>query len=86
MEDLVSRMTLEEKIECLGTKPAVARLGVTGSAHEEGLHGLALGGPAALGQPRPRSGGGRPCFRSRAVWAIHGMWALMREAGAVEGV
>jgi beta-glucosidase len=46
VDDLVSRMTLEEKILCLATRPAVPRLGITASGQEEGLHGLALGGPA----------------------------------------
>ncbi len=43
--DLLSRMTLEEKIDALSTNPAVPRLGVVGTGHVEGLHGLALGGP-----------------------------------------
>jgi len=44
--DLLSRMTLEEKINSLGTDPDVPRLGVVGTDHTEGLHGLALDGPA----------------------------------------
>ncbi len=43
--DLLSHMTLEEKIHALSTDPSVPRLGVTGTNHVEGLHGLALGGP-----------------------------------------
>src|ERR1700733_3047029 len=42
--DLLSRMTLEEKIDALSTNPTVPRLGVVGTGHVEGLHGLALGG------------------------------------------
>jgi beta-glucosidase len=38
-------MTLEEKIHALSTDPSVPRLGVAGTNHVEGLHGLALGGP-----------------------------------------
>ena len=38
-------MTLEEKIDALSTNPTVPRLGVVGTGHVEGLHGLALGGP-----------------------------------------
>jgi beta-glucosidase len=41
--DLISRMTLGEKIDALGTNPTVPRLGVVGTGHVEGLHGLALG-------------------------------------------
>src|SRR5579875_749208 len=47
--NLLSLMTLEEKIACLGTKPDVPRLGIIGSGHVEGLHGVALGGPAHWG-------------------------------------
>ena len=47
--DLISRMTLDEKILCLGSDPSVPRLGVKGSRAVEGLHGLALGGPAGWG-------------------------------------
>jgi beta-glucosidase len=42
--DLLSRMSLEEKIFCLGIDPSVPRLGVKGSGHIEGLSGVALGG------------------------------------------
>ena len=43
--DLLGRMTLDEKIQALSTDPSVPRLGVVGTNHVEGLHGLALGGP-----------------------------------------
>jgi len=43
--DLLSRMTLEEKVDAFSTNPTVPRLGVVGTGHVEGLHGLALGGP-----------------------------------------
>jgi beta-glucosidase len=46
-------MTLEEKVQGLGTKPSVPRLGVEGSGHVEGLHGLALGGPGMWGDEQP---------------------------------
>jgi beta-glucosidase len=43
--DLLGRMTLEEKVGAFSTNPSVPRLGVVGTGHVEGLHGLALGGP-----------------------------------------
>ena len=43
--DLLSRMNLDEKIAAFSTDPSVPRLGVVGTRHVEGLHGLALGGP-----------------------------------------
>jgi beta-glucosidase len=45
ISDLLSRMTLEEKVDAFSTNPTVPRLGVVGTGHVEGLHGLALGGP-----------------------------------------
>ena len=46
LDNLISLMTLDEKIICLSTRPAVPRLGITGTRNVEGLHGLALSGPA----------------------------------------
>jgi beta-glucosidase len=45
ISDLLSRMTIAEKIGALSTNPSVPRLGVVGTEHVEGLHGEALGGP-----------------------------------------
>jgi beta-glucosidase len=45
IDDLLKKMTLEEKIAAFSTNPSVPRLGVVGTGHVEGLHGLALGGP-----------------------------------------
>jgi beta-glucosidase len=42
---LLEQMTLDEKIDALGTNPTIPRLGIVGTGHVEGLHGLALGGP-----------------------------------------
>jgi beta-glucosidase len=47
--DLLQRMTIEEKLAMLGTDPTVPRLGIVGTNHVEGLHGLALGGPGGWG-------------------------------------
>lgn len=51
--DLLSRMTVEEKIDCLSARPAVPRLGVKCSPHIEGYHGIAQGGPSNWGQRAP---------------------------------
>ncbi len=45
IDNLLSLMTLDEKIQALSTDPSVPRLEVKGAGHVEGLHGLALGGP-----------------------------------------
>ncbi|WP_227009076.1 glycoside hydrolase family 3 C-terminal domain-containing protein [Christiangramia fulva] len=49
IDNLLSLMTLEEKVEALSTDPSIPRLGVKGTGHVEGLHGLAQGGPADWG-------------------------------------
>lgn len=49
VDNILSLLTLDEKVECLGTHPDVPRLGIKGSGHVEGLHGLAEGGPANWG-------------------------------------
>ncbi len=47
LDNLISLMTLEEKIDNLSSRPAGApRLGVKGTKIVEGLHGLAYSGPA----------------------------------------
>jgi beta-glucosidase len=44
--DLIQRLTLDEKIHCLSTRPSVPRLNIKGTRIVEGLHGLALSGDA----------------------------------------
>jgi beta-glucosidase len=51
--NLLSLMTLEEKVNCLGTNPTIERLGVKGTGHVEGLHGLAMGLPGGWGRKTP---------------------------------
>jgi beta-glucosidase len=46
IKNLISLMTLDEKINCLSTRLAIPRLGVNGTRTIEGLHGLAYSGPA----------------------------------------
>ncbi|REE82106.1 beta-glucosidase [Lutibacter oceani] len=41
---LLSLMSIDEKVKALSTNPSIERLGVKGTGHVEGLHGLALGG------------------------------------------
>jgi beta-glucosidase len=51
--NIIALMTLDEKIACLGAYPRVPRLGIHGTEHAEGLHGLAMGGPAGWGGDDP---------------------------------
>jgi beta-glucosidase len=82
VENIVSLMTLDEKIACLGTNPSVPRLGIRGSSHSEGLHGLALGGPGGWGRPTPI-----PTTQFAQQIGMGEIWdpELIRLAGGVEG-
>jgi len=57
VDNILSLMTVDEKLAALSTNPSVPRLGIVGSGHIEGLHGVALGGPGGWGgrglQPLP---------------------------------
>lgn len=51
IDNILALMSLDEKIECLDTDPSVPRLGIKGSGHVEGIHGLTQGGPGKWGKP-----------------------------------
>lgn len=53
VDNIISLLTLDEKIACLSTNPSVPRLEIKGTGHVEGLHGLAKGGPSNWGQREP---------------------------------
>jgi beta-glucosidase len=53
IDNILSLMTLSEKVKCLSTNPTVERLGIKGTGHSEGLHGLALGVPGDWGHKTP---------------------------------
>jgi beta-glucosidase len=53
IDNIISLLTLDEKVACLSTNPSVPRLGIKGTGHVEGLHGLAMGGPSNWGQRHP---------------------------------
>jgi len=55
INNLISLMTLDEKISCLSTRLAVPRLGITGTRTIEGLHGLAYSGPANWAMKGPKA-------------------------------
>ena len=45
LDDLIARMTLDEKVDAVGNNTQVPRLGIQASGSVEGLHGIVLGGP-----------------------------------------
>lgn len=81
IQDLLARMTREEKIHCLGTVPDVPRLGVQGAGHVEGLHGLALGTAGDWGQGAPL-----PTTQFPQAYGLGQTWdpELLRRLGAAE--
>lgn len=83
--DLLAHMTLDEKIHALSTDPSVPRLGVLGSGHSEGLHGLALGGP---GQWEGKSEPVVPTTQFPQARGLGQTWdpELVREAAAQEAL
>jgi len=82
VDNIVSLMTLDEKIRCLGTDPNVPRLGIRGSRHIEGLHGVAMGGPGDWGRKRPV-----PTTQFPQAIGMAETWDtdVIKQAGAVEG-
>ena len=82
LDNLISLMTLDEKVACLGTNPSVPRLGVKGSGQSEGLHGLAQGGPSDWGRKNPTTTTTFPQAIGLAeTWDTE----IIRRAAAVEG-
>ena len=82
IDNIISLMTLDEKINCLGTNPSVPRLGIVGTGHLEGLHGLALGVPGGWGRRTPI-----PTTTFPQAIGMAETWdpALLKQAAAIEG-
>jgi beta-glucosidase len=80
--NLLSLMSREEKIRCLSTVPDVPRLGVRGTGHVEGLHGLAMGDVGGWGGGAPV-----PTTQFPQAYGLGETWdpALVRKVGAAEG-
>lgn len=82
IDNILSLMTLDEKIECLDTNPSVPRLGIKASGHVEGIHGLTQGGPGKWGRPLTI-----PTTTFPQGIGLGETWDkdLLHDAGAVEG-
>lgn len=82
IDNLLSLMTLEEKIVCLSTNPSVPRLGLEATGHVEGLHGLAMGEPGGWGRDNPV-----PTTTFPQSYGMGQTWdtTLMRQMGEIEG-
>ena len=82
INNVLSLLTLDEKIACLGTDPSVPRLGIKGSHHVEGIHGLAQGGPANW---RPKRIVPTTIFPQGIGMAETWDVDMLRQAGEIEG-
>ncbi len=84
ISDLLGRLTLEEKVELMDGHPRIPRLHLVLSDEAEGLHGLALGGPAQWG---PRGRQPLPTTIFPQSKGLGETWdpALMKRIGALEG-
>lgn len=82
VRNILALMTLDEKITCLGTDPSVPRLGIKGSGHVEGIHGLTQGGPAKWGRPATI-----PTTTFPQAIGLGETWDqdILRQVGAIEG-
>ena len=80
IENLLSLMTIDEKVACLGIRMAVPRLGVREAGASEGIHGL---------QQRSSMGSRQPIATTQFPQppGMGSTWdpELVRRAGAVEG-
>lgn len=84
IDDLLKRLTLDEKVLLMSDHPKIPRLGIVFSGQVEGLHGLALGGPAnwaARGrQPAPTT-----TFPQEKGLGATWNPDLLKKIGALEG-
>ncbi len=81
VNNIVSLMTLQEKVAFLSSRPGVPRLGIRAMGHVEGLHGLARGGPSNWGRRNPV-----PTTIFPQAIGMAETWDpdVMRQVGAVE--
>ncbi|MDD2329505.1 MAG: glycoside hydrolase family 3 C-terminal domain-containing protein [Bacteroidales bacterium] len=78
---LLDMLTIEEKINLLSTDLGVPRLGIRSTGHSEGLHGMALGGPAHWGGRQDQ-----PTTTFPQAYGLGSTWdtALVRKVAEIE--
>jgi len=82
VNNIVSLMTLDEKVAFLSSTPGVERLGIKKMGHVEGLHGLAQGAPGGWGRRGPVTTTTFPqSYGMGETWDPE----IIRQAGAIEG-
>ena len=83
ISDLIGRMTVDEKVDAMANRASVPRLGVVGSPHIEGYHGVAQGGPSNWGQRNPT-----PTTQFPQAYGLAATWdpELVRRVAAQEAL
>lgn len=83
LDNLISLLTIDEKINCLSTNPSIPRLGVKGTRTVEGLHGLALSGSANWAV---KGKGEAPTTTFPQAYGLAQMWdpVLLQQVASVE--
>ena len=82
VSNIVSLMTLDEKVAFLSSSPSIERLGIKKMGHVEGLHGLALGTPGGWGRRGPVTTTTFPqSYGMAETWDP----SMIRQSGAIEG-
>jgi beta-glucosidase len=82
VDNIVSLMTLPEKVAFFSSRPGVTRLGIRAMGHVEGLHGVARGGPSNWGRRNPVP---TTIFPQAIGMAETWDTEVLRQAGAAEG-
>lgn len=84
INDLLSRLSIDEKIQLMSDHPSFPRLDLHFTGQVEGLHGLALGGPGNWG---PRGLQPLPTTTFPQQKGLGQSWdvELLQEVGALEG-
>jgi len=82
VNNIVSLMTLDEKVAFLSQRPGVERLGIKSMGHVEGLHGLAQGAPGGWGRRGPVTTTTFPqSYGMGETWEPE----IIRQSGVIEG-
>ena len=82
VSNIVSLMTLDEKVAFLSSNPGVERLGIKRMGHVEGLHGLAQGTPGGWGRRGPIATTTFPqSYGMGETWDPE----IIHQSGAIEG-
>jgi beta-glucosidase len=82
INNIISLLTLDEKVTCLNSSISIPRFGINDFRHVEGLHGQAQGGPSNWGSRNPMS---TTIFPQAIGMAETWDTSMMHLVGSIEG-